>query len=151
MDYGNTRYRCRDHKIFPQPPPSKCHPQKNLLKKTIALKLPVSTRWTSRLDCLDSILESRAALEACVIEPEMVKKMRSDKETSLRAKILGNEFWNDLAAATHLLRPVLNVVLALESDAPRLSIVYPMYMQLYRYMQSEAVRALPVGPQVERC
>jgi hypothetical protein len=124
--------------------------QQNLLQQTIALKLPVLTRWTSHLGCLESILKSKVALKACVLEPEMAKKMRANKETSMRTKILGDDFWDDLAAAAHLLRPVLNVVLALESDAPRLSLVYQEYMQLYQHAQSEAVRTLPIGPQVER-
>ena len=124
--------------------------QQHILKKTISLQLPVATRWTSHMNCLRSVNKSKAALQACVVEPQIADTMRQDHQAELRTTILADQTWTQLEDVITLLQPFLAVILDLEKDVPRLSWVYRHYSQLRLHAQSTFVSGLPIGKQVKK-
>jgi len=102
------------------------------------------------MKCLDSVYKSKAALQACVVEPDIAEKMRKDHKAELRTTILNDQIWTQLEDARTLLRPFLTVILDLEKDTPRLSWVYRRYNELQTHAKSAFVCGLPIGDQVTK-
>ena len=124
--------------------------QQKLLGNTIALQLPVPTRWSSYLDCLNSVYNSKDALQACVVKPSVSSKMQKDSKSDLRTIILDCETWEQLSVVIRLLKPFLDVILSLEKDTSRLSWVYRHYTRLQRWAKEEFIQKLPIGKDVEK-
>lgn len=105
-------------------------------KKEIALALPVSTRWQSNHNCLNSLLKSVEALQATVVMPEMKsyleKKNKSGQIPGLNIKsyILSDQFWQDVQLLDDILKPYLQHIIMFESNKSFLSRIYTSFQTL---------------------
>ena len=75
--------------------------QKQLYGKEIALSVPCPTRWQSNLDCVQSLLSSKTALEQTAIDPDVREAMKRSAKagfdaTKIRDWIIADEWWNEV-------------------------------------------------------
>lgn len=99
--------------------------QQELYKKEIALSLPVAARWQSRHDCLKTLLQSREALEQVAVMSNIRQEM-SKKEAgqAVRMNILSDDWWDSISRMEQLVRPFIQVTIAMESNTPKLFHIY---------------------------
>lgn len=102
--------------------------QKRLYGKTIALALPVSTRWQSVNNCVKALLGSQHALAQTANDPQVEEIMnRDDAGKVIRYTVLNNNFWLGIKKVQRFVEPFLQVIISLESKVPKLSSIYNAY------------------------
>lgn len=102
-------------------------------KVCIALKIPVKTRWGSIVGCFESVLSNKHNLQALAIAPKVQDKIKK----SIKALILGEEFWTGLLRMVTLLKPLAVWITALEGDTPKISHVPKAFSELRKHFENE--------------
>lgn len=96
---------------------------------SLAIFTVCETRWSSLQMCMASLLRVRGALRCLVAElgpeaPDALLPFKSDN------------FWNELAAAETIIRPVPDASFVLERDDTTLADDFGMYGYLYQHLAS---------------
>jgi len=108
--------------------------------ETTSLKLPVSTRWGSILNCLDSLISNKYPLKQLVITEEVADKLSANvKKNCLDDDI----FWVKVEKLANILRPIVSYIHKLEADNINLSEVSEAFRKLETAINQE-VSSLPI-------
>ena len=100
-----------------------------------ALQLPGNTRWQGKLNTVASVLKNRDFLEHLALHPDGALPEHPTNEQRNRFShicsiILSIRFWEQLSSLERLLRPFLEVTLALESVRPKASRIFAYFKYL---------------------
>ncbi|KAL1914699.1 uncharacterized protein VTP21DRAFT_8110 [Calcarisporiella thermophila] len=96
--------------------------QREKLGYEIALALPVETRWLSYSKCLESVLSTRVPLQIAALELA---------SSELRC-LLQDTWWEKAEELRDIIKPITEVIIDLERDTPRLSLVNQHYFSLMK-------------------
>ncbi|CAB4399311.1 unnamed protein product [Rhizophagus irregularis] len=94
--------------------------------KEIALVLLTLTQWGMHLNCFQSLLKSKIALEQVLMDSEIYQKINRE----VRNNVLSEEFWKMANLITKFLEPMVVALKLLESDSSTLSTVYSNFKKL---------------------
>ncbi|CAB5364133.1 unnamed protein product [Rhizophagus irregularis] len=92
----------------------------------IALVLLTLTQWGMHLNCFQSLLKSKIALEQVLMDSEIYQKINRE----VRNNVLSEEFWKMANLITKFLEPMVVALKLLESDSSTLSTVYSNFKKL---------------------
>ena len=116
--------------------------QLDMYKRTIALSLPVPTRWQSNATCLQALLDSREALEATTVLPSVTEMLRKNAAgTDVRRLVLDTDWWSEVSTLQRIVKLFCARIIELESNMPRLSKLYVAYSSLLQTVQSNVETA----------
>ena len=93
---------------------------------TTTLKLPVSTRWGSALDCVASVYTNREALIQCAVDDTLKGKLPN----TLKQLLIADKFWEDIKLFCDTLGSLVELIHYFEADTPRLSTAYEKLMNI---------------------
>jgi hypothetical protein len=115
--------------------------QKELGSKQISLALPVATRWSSELHCVDSIIACKDALQTVVLRASWPKGEVPDQiyEAIVRDE---KRFFETLHNIQSVLSPIRRMLLALECDNAGPSDVYASFLHLHASYASNSSKAV---------
>ena len=97
--------------------------QKHFYGKTIALSLPVPTRWQSNLNCVKSILDNCEALKSVILEPNVrTKLLRRSGQDKAGAEVFelidSPQYWRDAEVIKSIIEPFVQVIIGMEENKP---------------------------------
>jgi hypothetical protein len=101
--------------------------QKEKSANTVALKLPVKTRWGSIYSCLKSLLDNKYFLKALAVEEGHEKLLGRQSLTSILDE---DVFWISVNKMTEIFQPIVKWITILESDEPKLSMVAEAFKEI---------------------
>jgi len=107
--------------------------ERNLPRK--AFQLPGKTRWQGKLLTVESCLFNQDVVQAAILDQQgcvgqSPRPDQAQKYTQIRALVLNEEFWDNSRSLRRLLKPFLQVTIALESTKPKASRIYAYYTWL---------------------
>lgn len=116
--------------------------QKHLLGKTVALSLPVVTRWHSNLNCMNSLLTSKDSLKSVILEPSVKAALLNSNKSNRYGKevfalVEDPAFWSNLLMAKEIVEPFVQVIIGMEKNAPQLLKIYGSYSWLLSVIQGK--------------
>lgn len=88
---------------------------------TISLKVTGKTRWGTILFCLDSVQKNKSVLQAIAVDES------TSMPPAVKRLMLSEVFWKHLDYAITIYKPIVAVIVALESDD---SLIYKMHTML---------------------
>jgi hypothetical protein len=100
--------------------------QQENYNKEIALVLPAITRWGTHLACLQSLQNSKTALQQALMDT----RIRQNMDSNLRNCVLLDSFWENLDVIIKIMEPMVVVLKSFESDTSILSSVYSHFKNL---------------------
>lgn len=94
---------------------------------TVALKLPVKTRWASIVRCFNSLISNKFCLQALTVNEAVVKYLQKDTKSML---LDDDIFWAKLENTRDLLEPIGKWISKIEADKPNASLVPEIFANL---------------------
>lgn len=114
--------------------------------KVLSLKLPVKTRWGSILNCINSLITSKSALQMLMVtEGENLKFSRNVKQNCLDDEI----FWIKLQKVAVLLTPIVKWITLLEGNMFKISQVVEAFKDIENIF-TENIALLPISKSEEK-
>lgn len=101
----------------------------------LSLLMPVATRWTSMKGCICSLMKTKFALKALVVQETTERLFLK----SSRDLILNDVFWSKLEKLYSIIKPVYDWILVLQSDAIPLSLVVEAFYYIKMAIPQEPV------------
>lgn len=98
--------------------------KENYGNQATSLKMPNPTRFAGDALLFSSLKKNKAALQATVISENV------NIDPLVRNDILDDRFWQDVTIAENLLKPIARGITFLEGDAPNLSLVPRVFMDI---------------------
>ena len=113
--------------------------QQATYSRTIALQMPVETRWMSHCNALKSIIDSKTALQQFCIIPELSCMLSGHKEAEVKRNVLSDDFWVKATELRAHLEPLSGAILQLEKDTGMLTCVYAQFQSLSNYYKASSL------------
>jgi hypothetical protein len=104
---------------------------------------PVKTRWASYLDCLQSVLANKLAIQQTILEPLPSSRI----DTNLKNQLLSDATFEKIADALQLLYPVKGLVAVVEADSSSASFMFKSY---FAFTDQVRASTLPWKVEVQR-
>jgi hypothetical protein len=101
--------------------------QISIANKSKELVLPVATRWSSDLNCAESVYNSRQALMLLACSEAWPTDANA---AGIKDNIRSDQFWRDVKLCIDALSPIRKAILFLQSDSRTLSDVYASWIIL---------------------
>ena len=113
--------------------------------RTIALQVPVETRWMTHCKALESLIDSKTALQQFCVHPELSGLLDGNKESDVKKDVLSDDFWVVVTELRTHLFPISGCILTLEKNSGKLHAVYNQFQILAQfYTTSELPNAADV-------
>ena len=99
---------------------------------TSGLVQPVKTRWASYLDCLQSVLKNKVALQQSILMPAVASQL----DGQLRNSILSEGTFAQIAELLSFLVPIKGLIAVAEADSSSASKMFKSYFEFLREVRS---------------
>ena len=99
----------------------------------VELKLSNKTRWVSTLLSFRSLIKSKSHIRQIAVDTKYEGILGQEK----LARILSSEFWDDVAQAVEIMKPIAKWIILLQTEnKPMLHLVYPAFQEIKRKIAS---------------
>jgi hypothetical protein len=88
--------------------------QKEELGKTVAIQLWVQTRWQTIVQCLESLIASKASIQQSCFVASLTKKWNTEKGKIIKALIQNESVWEGIKTALKYIKPIVATLVAYE-------------------------------------
>jgi hypothetical protein len=86
--------------------------QKEEMGKAVAIKLWVKTRWTSIVQCLESLIINKSYIQQSCFMTSLAKKWRTKKGPLVKDRILNEQVWEGMVRVLAYVKPIVATLMA---------------------------------------
>ncbi len=96
-------------------------------------------RWWTQIDLLESVAQSKRALQQYTLDEEAVFITKKDKAPNpIKAWLVDSDFWTALDDLINILRPIHDAQKASERNGATIDLVYARWLELQKHLNQQA-------------
>lgn len=103
-------------------------------KINVTLILPATTRWSSHCRCLENFTKLKKCLQLFALDSKDLSELDKKREKKNLRKIadiiMDSTFWANVDDCLSLIKPIVDVIVKIQTDEPNIHTIYPLFHQL---------------------